>query len=313
MGLRSSQVPGHTSIPGEGMVVLPQTRDADRVTTPSAPSRFGTELQYWRRFRHLSQLNLAAAAQTTTRHLSFLETGRSRPSREMVERLGDALNLPLRARNHLLESAGFAAAYGETPLVAADLAPFRAVVERMLSQHAPFPAFVVDRHWNIVEANPAAHAFLAGSPERNVAKLTYAGPWRDLIDNWAVIAWAGVQRLHDDLQRHPDDPVLRGLMDLALGAVRNVPRTHDDAGGERVLCPHFRVGEQVVRTLGVVAQFGSPRDVTLDELRVELIYPADAAAEEFFRQAAAGLSAAASTARPATDRVVTSDGLAPFG
>ncbi len=255
------------------------------MTTSVAASRFACELQHWRRLRRLSQLDLALAAATTPRHVSFLETGRSRPSREMVERLGAALELPLRARNHLLESAGFPAAYGETPLVAPDLAPFRSVIARMLAQHEPFPGFVVDRHWNIVEANAAAQAFLGESPERNVARLTYAGPWRELLDNWPAIAWSGVQRLHDDVQRQPQDAVLRELLDLALEAVREVPRPRD-VGGERVLCPHFRVGETVVRTLGVVAQFGSPRDVTLDELRVELIYPADAAADEFFRQLA---------------------------
>ncbi len=174
------------------MALLPSSGDAAAVTSLSTGSRFGAELQHWRRLRHLSQLGLAVAAETTPRHVSFLETGRSRPSREMVERLGYALELPLRARNSLLEAAGFTGAYAETPLASDDLAPFRQVVERMLAQHDPFPGFVVDRHWNVVQANPAAQGFFDGSEERNVARLTYAGPWRELIHNWPAIAWAGV-------------------------------------------------------------------------------------------------------------------------
>ena len=117
---------------------------------------FGKALRLWRRLRGVSQLDLAGAAATTTRHLSYLETGRSRPSREMVERLAEALAIPLRERNRLLEQAGLPPAYPEGGLAADDLAAFRNVLDRLLATHEPYPAFVVDRHWNLVAANAAA-------------------------------------------------------------------------------------------------------------------------------------------------------------
>jgi transcriptional regulator with XRE-family HTH domain len=113
-------------------------------------SPFGRALRHWRTLRGMSQPALAGAAATTARHPVLLETGRSRPSTEMVERLGDALLIPLRERNRLLEAAGLAPVYEETPLDADDLAPFQLAVERLLTSHDPYPGFVVDRHYDIV-------------------------------------------------------------------------------------------------------------------------------------------------------------------
>lgn len=248
-------------------------------TIDSTP--FGVSLRRWRHSRASSQLALAHRAHTTSRHLSFLETGRSRPSRDMVWRLCQALELPLREANELFRAAGLAPAYPETPLRAADLAAFEAVMDRMLAQHAPYPAYVVDRHWNIVRTNAAAEAFLPAHAERNAIRLTYTGAWRELIANWEEIAWAGLRRVQAEAARHPDDQQLAELVMLAAAACAGLtaPTETDDV---RVLCPHFQVGERVVRTISVVAQFGAARDVTLDELRIELIWPADAEAEEFF-------------------------------
>lgn len=237
--------------------------------------------------RGLSQLDLASTAETTTRHVSFLETGRSRPSRAMVARLTEAMGLPLRERNALFHAAGLAAPYAETPLVSADLAPFRQVVARLLANHDPYPAYVIDRHWNIVDANAAAQRFLPPDAERNAIRLTYGGGWRPLITNWSEIAWPGVRRLQKELARSPDDTALAALVDQALAEVRDLPEPGPETG-ERVLCPHFRIGDQVIRTMTVVAQFGAAQDVTLDELRIELICPADEVAEAYFQAAALG-------------------------
>ncbi|PPK95406.1 helix-turn-helix protein [Kineococcus xinjiangensis] len=245
---------------------------------PSPP--FAAALRSWRRQRSTSQLALATAAGTTTRHLSFLETGRSRPSAAMVHRLAEALTLPLRARNDLLASAGFPPAYEENPLGAPDLQPFRAVVSRLLQRHEPYPAFAVDGRWNLVDANAPAAALLAGE-ERNLVRLLFTGAWRPMVDNWDEVALLGLRRLEDDVARHPGDPELLDLLDLATTATRGIPpRTHP--GSPLVLCPHFRIDGRIVRTVGMVARFSSARDVTLDELRVELVYPADAEAEAFF-------------------------------
>ncbi|GGB94879.1 helix-turn-helix domain-containing protein [Cellulomonas carbonis] len=251
---------------------------------------FSVSLREWRGHRRLSQLQLATAAATTSRHLSFLETGRSRPTRTMVLRLAAALDLPLRARNDLLMTAGFAPAFPRSDLGTAELAPFRDAIDRLLAQHEPFPAFVVDGRWDVVDANAAARRLLVGG-ERNLVRLVYGGTWQPLLDNWSALAPAGVRRLEAELQRHPGDTRLRELLAHARAACDG-DEAPDEASDELVLCPHFRFGDTVVRTLSVVARFGSARDVTLDELRVELVFPADDDADAFFRSAAMSQSAA---------------------
>jgi transcriptional regulator with XRE-family HTH domain len=243
-------------------------------------SPFGLGLRHWRRIRGVSQLELATSAGTTTRHLSFLETGRSRPSRGMVERLGDALSLPLRERNRLLELAGLAPSYPEGDLATEDLAPFRDVINRLLESHEPFPGFVVDRHWNMVTMNRATERFLSGTVARNTVHLLL-GELRSVIENWPEVAGILLQRLSADLMRYPDDAellALHGAVRSALGdASAPVERSAD-----RVICPRFRIGDQVIRTITVAARFESVADVTLDEVRVELIYPEDREAERYF-------------------------------
>ncbi|MDT0167119.1 helix-turn-helix transcriptional regulator [Actinotalea sp. AC32] len=267
--------------------------------TPVDVALFSVSLREWRGQRRLSQLQLATAAATTSRHLSFLETGRSRPTRTMVMRLAAALDLPLRARNDLLTSAGFAPAFPRSELAAAELAPFRDAIDRLLAQHEPYPAFVVDGRWDVVDANAAARPLLVGD-ERNLVHLMYGGAWQPLVDNWATLAPVGVRRLEAELQRHPGDARLRELLAHARAACDGVEAT-DEGSAELVLCPHFRFGDTVVRTLSVVARFGSARDVTLDELRAELVFPADDDADAFFRSAAMSRSATA-------DALVSVDG-----
>jgi hypothetical protein len=203
----------------------------------------------------------------------------------MVDRLAEALELPLRERNRLFVAAGLAPVYAESALGSDDLAPFRVVMDRLLASHEPYPAYALDGHWNIVRANRPAAGFLPQDAERNTVRLTYAGPWRHLIDNWDEIAWVGVRRLQSDAARYPWDADLAALVEVAVEASRDVPRGPVDSSA-RVLCPRFRIGDRLVRTISVVAEFGAPLDVTLDELRIELIYPADGEAEEFFRERA---------------------------
>lgn len=241
---------------------------------------FGSGLRHWRRMRGVSQLELASTAATTTRHLSFLETGRSRPSRQMVERLGDALQIPLRERNRLLELAGLAPAYPEGDLAADDLAPFGRVIERLLASHDPFPGFVLDRHWTIIDQNRATELVFAGSEERNIVRLTL-GEWRNAIENWQEVAVALLARLSVDLMRFPDDEMLLELHTAVRAALDETPRPHEPSTG-RVICPRFRFDGSLVRTITVAARFESVADVTLDEARVELIYPQDVASERFF-------------------------------
>jgi transcriptional regulator with XRE-family HTH domain len=249
-------------------------------TVDSSP--FGRGLRHWRRIRGVSQLDLAATAATTTRHVSFLETGRSRPSREMVERLGDALNVPLRERNRLLEMAGLSSTYPEGDLAADDLAPFQQVLDRLLSAHDPFPGFVVDRHWDMVQTNVGAQRFLAATDERNAVRLVL-DVLRPVIENWDDVAAALVDRLGADLLRFPDDEELQDLHARARAAVASNASSRAVGQHGRVICPRFRMDGVLVRTITVAARFESVADVTLDEVRVELVYPEDETSAQFFR------------------------------
>ena len=247
---------------------------------PTTP--FGDSLRHWRRRRGLSQLELSGRSATTARHLSFLETGRSRPLPAMVERLAAALELPLRERNRLLHVAGLAAVYPHGDLDDDDLAPFKRVIDRMLAAHEPFPALVLDRHWNVLRTNVAATFLVPAGTERNAVRLAVE-TWRPQVENWDDVAPSLLERLDRDLRRAPGDGLLAELHALVESSTS--ARTAPVRG--RVLCPRFRFGDQVVRTVTVVAAFEHAVDVTLDEVRVELVYPEDAEAEAFFRAAAA--------------------------
>jgi transcriptional regulator with XRE-family HTH domain len=269
--------------PGRRCCIFEATDEHRGHVSTGETSPFGRGLRHWRRLRGVSQLELAASAETTTRYVSFLETGRSRPSRHVVERLCDALMVPLRERNRLLEMAGLPPSYPEGDLFADDLAPFQRVIERLLASHEPFPGFLIDRHWNIVAANHGAGLFLGTTDERNTVRLLL-GRWRPLIENWPEIAAALLDRLSGDLLRCPDD---RDLQDLHTAVRRAVDATTQPVNpvAGRVVCPRFRIDGTLIRTITVAAKFESVADVTLDEVRVELIYPEDDVSERFFRDA----------------------------
>jgi transcriptional regulator with XRE-family HTH domain len=254
----------------------------------TAGSPFGAHLRRWRQHRDLSQLALATAVASTPRHISFLETGRSRPSRQMVLRLSDALRVPLRHRNDLLRAAGLPAAYRQHDLHGGDLAPYRAAIDRMLRAHLPYPALVVDAHWTVLLANAACDGLFGEAiVGTNMVRRYFTDPAgsAEVIVNWPQVAWAAALRLRDQLARTPFDDELRALADLAERAVADLPRP-DASGPELVICPWLRVGDEVIRTIGMVARFDTTTDITLDELRIELTYPQDRTAEAFFRHVA---------------------------
>src|SRR5262249_25777233 len=147
-----------------------ERRSEDRVTTAAHVRRpVGELLREWRELRRLSQLDLALQAEVSTRHLSFVETGRSRPSRDMVLHLAEELDVPLRERNHLLLAAGYAPVYAETALDAPAMTAVRAAVRQVLAGHEPYPAVVVDRHWNLIDANATVALFTQGLPPELLA------------------------------------------------------------------------------------------------------------------------------------------------
>jgi transcriptional regulator with XRE-family HTH domain len=258
----------------------------DHAPGPGIPvSPFGQRLRQWRAARNLSQLELATRAGSTSRHVSFLETGRSRPTRAMVLRLADTLEVGLRDRNQLLQVAGFAPAYPHSPTAAPELAPFRRIIDQLLAAHEPFPALVLDPHAQVIATNRACPLLfgpdLIGT--NLIERYATDAAARDAILNWPEVAWAGLARLRKQLRQTPLDQRLTELVDLAETAIAGLPRPEDSEQHSLVACPWFRVEDTVIRTIVLAARFDTAVEVTLDELRIELIYPQDATAERFFR------------------------------
>ncbi|MCB9780944.1 MAG: helix-turn-helix transcriptional regulator [Alphaproteobacteria bacterium] len=250
-------------------------------------SPFARELRAWRKRRGLSQLDLALRAETTSRHLSFLETGRSRPSAEMVLRLSRCLDVPLRHRNQLLRAAGHPAAYAEHPLDAAALSPVRAVIDRMLAGHAPYPAYVVDGRWRLIDSNdPGARMWAMLGVDRssgNVLRAFLESPVAAaMLDNHAEVAWQSWEVLQRDVIATGDEALAEDLAAIEVLLAR-LPRPATTGPVPAVLCPRLRLGDQVVRTFTTICRLGNAGDVTLDELRVELVFPADAPSDAFLR------------------------------
>ena len=268
---------------------------------PSAqPSPFGRLLRQWRSLRGASQFSLAVDARTSTRHLSFVETGRSQPSREMVLRLAEALDVPLRERNALLAAAGFAPLYRESELDGPALRPLRSMLAFLLERHEPFPAVLVDRCSNVLDANAACARLLArlagpGPVWRrqpvNVLRLTFdPDGLRPSIVNWDDVG----RRLLGNLQREAasagaDDSLTRLVEELlALPGTPAAWRIPDLARApEPVLALHLKRGDLELRLFSMFTTVGTPQDVTLQELRIESFMPADAATESALRSLSA--------------------------
>lgn len=255
-------------------------------TMTRGESPFGAELRYWRERRGLSQLRLAVTTGMSPRYVSFVETGRSRPGRAVIERLSEALDVPLRDRNRLLVAAGIAPSYPQGSLDEAALSPFRLVVDSMLTKHEPYPAFAFDHDYRLVVANRAAHRLLPGLDGGNWIDISFApgSPIRAATENFAEVAWASLDLMRREANSSPN--ALRDVVSRLERHLVGVARPAEPARDERVICPRFRFGDRVVTTITTIARFGSARDVTLDELRVELVFPADEDSRLFFEQAA---------------------------
>lgn len=264
----------------------------------SASTDLGHLLRQWRATRRMSQLQLALEADISARHLSFVETGKSQPSREMIDRLAQALDMPLRERNALLLAAGYAAQFAETPLDAPELARIQRAIDFMLAQQEPYPAFVLNRHWDILQANPAAqrvNAFLLGgreSPHRNMLRHVFdPADLRSVLANWEDVAGELIRHVQQEIAAHPGDMRARALLDEAM-AQADVPQEwRGQQCGQRpspLLTTEFRRGEVSLRFFSSITVFATPRDITLEELRIESCFPVDEETAEFCRQLRAG-------------------------
>jgi transcriptional regulator with XRE-family HTH domain len=256
-----------------------------RASTTKSDSDIGEHLRALRLRRRLTQLELADALEISTRHLSFLETGRSRPSRAMVLRFAESLELPLRARNALLVAAGFAPTYPERPLSDPDLTAARRAIDVLLKGHEPYPAFAVDRHWTLIASNGGFHPFLKDigfsrfTTPINVLSFTLhphgLGPRLANHAQWRSHVLSKV-RHQFELSR---DPVLGALWEELRGypAPPAAPGVPDDEGPFRGFAIPFqlRTEEGVLSFFTTTTLFGTPLEVTLSELSLECFYPAD--------------------------------------
>jgi transcriptional regulator with XRE-family HTH domain len=244
----------------------------------------GELLRSWRRRRSLSQLELALNADVSARHVSFLETGRSRPSREMVLHLAEQLDVPLRERNGLLLAAGYAPEYAERSLETKEMEPVRQALDRFLRAHEPYPAIVVDRHYGLMAANDAVGVLTAGvapellEPPANALRITLhpdgMAPRIANLEDWSahllhqvrrqasITGDPDLERLHDELAGYP-------------GVTAQTP--HEDGASSEILLPlRIRDGDQELEFFSTISTFGTAVDITLAELSIEAFYPANA-------------------------------------
>jgi transcriptional regulator with XRE-family HTH domain len=262
---------------------------------PAAATRtsVGALLRAWRAKRRLSQLEVGLTAGVSARHLSFIETGRARASAELLAALADVLDMPLRERNALLLAAGFAPRYSETELDAPSMAAMRGAITRVLDAHDPYPGIALDRHWNIVIANAAAQRMVAAvapalrAPLQNTFRLGLhphgLAARTSNFDEWGRYMLRELQRLADGSV----DDELTALLDEVRGypnvqALLAAPPRSAPSNPLLVPCV-LDIAGQRLSLFTTLATFGSPRDVTLAELTVELFYPADAATEAALR------------------------------
>ena len=259
---------------------------------------FGDALRVWRKQRRFSQLELATQAEVSARHLSFLETGRAKPSREMVLHLGRNLDLSLRDRNELLELAGFSAAYAEHDMDAPQMDDVRVVLESILDAHNPNPAMILNRAHEIVLANTAALLMVqelvepdspALSPTLNAARLLcHPEGIRKTATNWDESVRILMKRMDREYAHRPTDPALGAIMEEVL-AYPGVPemRTEPEVPtGSDLLIPLDFVTHsgQTIKFISTLATIGEPFDVTLEELRLETFFPADTSTKQYLQQ-----------------------------
>ncbi len=272
--------------------------DNDRNATAVEPGGVGPLLRRWRESRHLSQLDLALEAEVSARHISFLETGRAEPSREMLLTLANVLDVPLRERNFLLLAAGYAPIYGETSLDDPRMTQVRAAVEIILKSNEPRSAIAHDRHWNIVMANDAFVRFLtialgkapngllpleiSKPPRLNVLHLVFdPNQVRGIIMNWELIAKSLLNEAYRRLAWARDDTLKKLIADiLSYPGVPARWREPDlEAPHDLILPMELNLNGKIARMFSTVTTVATPHDVTLQELHVEAFYPADAATE----------------------------------
>src|SRR3954471_23834390 len=261
----------------------------------SQPIHIGDHLREWRQRRRMSQLDLAGEAEISARHLSFVETGRAAPSRDMVLRLAERLDVPLRERNVLLVAAGFAPAFPQRPLDDPALSAAREAINLVLRAHEPNPALAYDRHWNLVAANRMVAPILEGIPQRllgqplNILRLAFhpegLAPRTVNLAEWSSHL---LERLHRQCEATADPELLKLYQELKA---YRMPARPGPLSPDNVAIPFkLRLNGEVLSFISTTMIFGTPVDVTLSELALETFFPADDLTARRMREIAAGLA-----------------------
>jgi transcriptional regulator with XRE-family HTH domain len=270
-------------------------RSSNATATRSFPSpsvnmtkgNFGALLRRWRVTRRISQLNLALDAEISTRHLSCLETGRAQPSREMVLRLAEALQVPLRERNELFLAGGYAPIYRRTHLDTMVLEGARHALDLLMKHQEPYPAFVLDRYWNTLRMNDGMKRFLGlflgceGFALGNPVRLVFHPQGlRPFIQNWEDVAARLIRRVHREAAANPWDEKMQAFLDELL-SYPGVParwRLPDfDGTAPPFLTIDYTWNGSTLRLFSMITTFGTAQDIELQELRIESVFPADEA------------------------------------
>jgi transcriptional regulator with XRE-family HTH domain len=273
----------HDYLAGNRRAAAGDLRSAD-MASANATVGFGELLKQWRRRRSVSQLELSLDSDISARHLSFVETGRSKPSREVVVRLAETLDVPLRERNTLLLAAGYAPLYPERPLDAAEMEPVRAALDRFLRAHEPYPAIVIDRHHTMIAANDAVGTLTAGvapallEPPANTIRIALhpsgLAPRTLNLAEWSAHLLARLRR-EAAITGDPQLEQLRAECETYPGVVATLPAS-GHTGADIVVPLRLADGEQALSFISTLSTFGTAVDVTLSELAIEAFYPADA-------------------------------------
>ncbi|GAB4379636.1 MAG: helix-turn-helix transcriptional regulator [Elainellaceae cyanobacterium] len=262
---------------------------------------FGLLLKQWRSQRGFSQLDLAVTSQVSQRHISFLESGRAKPSREMVLQLAEVLEIPLRQQNLMLTAAGFAPVHAETDLSAPEMASIRKALDFMLRQQEPYPAIVVDRYWNLLLTNPAANRLLNAfiAPEELQAHFYRDGKvnlmramfhpqgFRPFVMNWDDFSGHLLQRLHREAIAEGESEQSQSLLNELMSYPGIAEIWHPSARTTQntmLLTVHLKRGDLELEFFSTIATLGTPYDITLQELRIECLFPANDSTEHNWKQ-----------------------------
>jgi len=270
-------------------------------TALKAPvSEFGQLLKQWRQIHGLSQLDLALEADSSARHMSFIETGRSRPSREMVMRLADVMDLPLRERNRLLNAAGFTGAYKESALDDDGLSQVRLAIDHILRQQEPYPAIVMNRCFDILMINHAGARMMnmvglkmggTEGPPNMLRILLAPDGLRTFVKDWERIAHHMIERAHRQVRGAGDEDPLKKLI-AEVVAYPDIPEDWQSANPSDAALPvlplEFELGGATLSWITTVASFGTPQDVTAEEIMIECMFPANAETEAAVKAMAEG-------------------------